>query len=912
MRHVANRLLVAATAWAVITAVQVALADDTASRGSASDPLQADAQPGTPGSGTTTDLLSASFKVTAAAPRVCVPEPTPAMMAAGEPAEGAQPGPPRETPSGNRSADPRRLRSEKFVPGTRQTSLNTTTSYSKRVDNSSDSPVGQTAPAAPSEGGAGSGTSGVTDEYNPAEHPLAPAGNAVRQVHGDLGLSLVMFQQPETGGQPVEVAPRGVAEVPASLLAQVMARAPEVPGAPSETALPPHDAAPQTPAGLLLESPTVQSVKVRRRTTVSLEPNIRGLQAGQIYTLVNGVYWTPARRDLDTVLSNIDPGMIQDVVVIPGPYRVRYGPGFAFIDVTRAPTPRYQSGPESHANLSGSTFTNGGQVYGRATAYGGATNWGYRLSYGHRRGNDYVSGDDTTIPSSYNNRDVWGELGFDINPYQRVEFAYQRLDQTDTEYPGQFFDISFLKTYGFELRLVDEDPAAPWSKLFIEGWYNRTAFRGDTSAKNNPNFPVMQRVDWALDEYFGRNPTDVNTLVNQLNGNTEGALDSSGVRTGVTFGEPTGTQLRLGADYRYVGQVIAEHYVETPDFALHGLPSTFDTNMPHSWLNDPGLYAEWSAPIFERWRASLGGRVDWIATRARTSDLRPDSNLCGDESLVQNDVLYAFYQTNQFELSKTWTLHAGFGHAQRPPTLVERYADGLFLAIVQSGFTRVIGYPSLKPERDWQIDAGISADADWWRGDATFFHAWLPDYITLEDGTVTGFADARLVRFTNTEFATLVGFELQGEMDLFPRLSAFGKMSYVQGQDQEIGAPLPAIPPLDSTVGLRLHDVDKGRRWGIEMAARMVADQDRRGVIRSGPGTVILEEHTGGFTVCNLRGYWNYTENLRLVAGINNLFDRNYQEHLDLRLFGPTGFPLPATRVWTPGITPYFAVDWTY
>jgi iron complex outermembrane receptor protein len=664
---------------------------------------------------------------------------------------------------------------------------------------------------------------------------------------------------------------------------------------------------PVDPGELLQKSSGVQTAKVQRRSPVSMDPNIRGFKAGQVYSLADGVYWTPARRDLDTMLSKIDPGMIQNVIVIPGPYGLRYGPGFAFIDVLREPTPRYDCGFEAHFRTSGSVRTNGGQFYGRETVSGGSANWGFRLSYGHRQGSDYEAGNDLLIPSSYTNRDLWGEISYDLNPYQHIDFAYQRLDQTDTEYPGQFFDIGFLGTYGFELRVVDEDPEAAWSMLSLEGWYNRTNFHGNSDRKNNPSFPVMQRVQWSLDEYFNRDPLDPGPSAAALSANTRGAVASSGFRAAMTFGDPDETQLRLGTDFRYLGQVIEEDFTETPDFD----PPDFSTNMPHSWLRDPGLYAEWSTPLLERWRLALGGRVDWIRTNARASELRPDTSLPGVD-LNQEDVLYAFYLNNEFTLNRDWILRAGFGHAQRPPTLIERYADGLFLGIIQSGFTRVIGDPSLKPERNWQFDVGLSTDREYWRGHANFFHAWIEDYITLEDGVVTDFFDARLVRFTNTDHATLVGGEVAGELDLLPRLSAFGGVSYVDGRDRAISAALPAMPPLDTVLGLRLHDPEKGRRWGIELAARIVNDQDRLGIIRSGGRLTTIEERTPGFTVWHLRSYWNRTENLSLVGGIENLFDKTYQEHLDMRLLGPNGFPYGATRVLSPGFTPYVGVDWVF
>jgi outer membrane receptor protein involved in Fe transport len=657
--------------------------------------------------------------------------------------------------------------------------------------------------------------------------------------------------------------------------------------------------------GLLSQASSVQSVEVQRRSPVSLDPNIRGYKAGQIYSEANGVYWVPARRDLDTMLSKIDPGMIQDVVVLPGPYGLRSGPGLAFIDVLREPTPRHKDGFEAHFDSSGNLRTNGSQLYGRETVYGGSCDWGFRFSYGDRAGSDYRAGNGLNIPSSYHNRDVWGELSYDINPHQHVNFAYQRLDQTNTEYPGQFFDIGYLGTYGFEARVVDEDPAGPWSKFTIEGWYNRTGFRGDTSRKHNPNFPVLERVEFALDELFVQPPG-----TNRLSAATQGALASSGARAAMTLGDPDDTHVNLGVDFRYLEQVIRENYLITQDGAFF---DSFSTNMPHSWLTDPGLYLEWSKPFGDAWTLSLGGRVDLVGTKARASDLRDDTVLPGGASdLAQTDVLYAFYLNNKLKLDEHWTLTGGFGHGQRPPTLIERYADGLFLSSLQSGFTRMIGDPQLQAERDWQLDVGLSAEHENWRGKANFFHAWVNEYITYEDESVVNFADARLLRFVNTDLATLVGFELFGECDLYPRLSPFAKMSYVDGRDRELDAPLPAIPPLDTTVGVRLHNPEKERSWEIELAARIVNDQNRLGTIRLLGTSTTVEERTGGFTVWHLRGYWNYTKNFHLIAGIDNLFDRTYQEHLDLRILGPTGFPAPPTRVWAPGITPYFAVNWIY
>ena len=109
------------------------------------------------------------------------------------------------------------------------------------------------------------------------------------------------------------------------------------------------------------------------------------------------------------------------------------------------------------------------------------------------------------------------------------------------------------------------------------------------------------------------------------------------------------------------------------------------------------------------------------------------------------------------------------GHGQRAPTLIERYADGLFLGIAQSGFTRVIGDPGLDEERATQVDLGLTADYDYWRGRAAVFYSWIDDYITLDGSVVENppFLSARLFRFVNTDQATLAGFDF-GKATLKP------------------------------------------------------------------------------------------------------------------------------------------------
>lgn len=665
---------------------------------------------------------------------------------------------------------------------------------------------------------------------------------------------------------------------------------------------------------LLATSNSIQSIAAQRRAQTAFTPVIRGFKEGQIYTQSDGAYWLPARQDLDTILSKLDPADVQDIVVIEGPYGLRYGPAFSFVDVVRRPTPRYDC-PEIHNRLGLTYQANGSQFYARDAVYGGGSNYGFRFNYGHRLGSDYWDGSWDRIPSSYENRNVLGDIGYDLSPYQHLEFSYQRLDLTNTEYYLQVFDLNLLVTDGWNLRYIDDDPTRPWTRMTLEGWTNRTRFNGDET-------PVAeQRISAAVSNSSQFAAAGVTQGAAVL-GYTDGNVLSSGGRLGFTFGDVEDVHVNTGGDFRYLQQNIDEYFqvvanspAEQSDVDTVFPDGGFVTNQPTSWLRDPGVFAEIGMPI-GFWTPAIGARVDFVDTFVRASELRNNSQLAGN--LERSDTLYAFYLTNDLELDRNWTGHISFGHAQRPPTLTERYADGLFLSVAQSGFTRVIGDPDLGFERNWQMDLGIDCEFDSFRARLNGYHAFVMDYITFRDNVVPALTDARLLNYMNTRYATLAGFSWSCEYDLSDQLTPFATMYYIEGRDMVIHQPLPQMPPLDTRLGVRLHDPNGGGKWGVECFARVVDNQDRLGTIRQGADSLVtIEQATPGFTTWHLRCYYNWTRNMHLIGGIDNVFGKNYLEHLDTRLVGaqstfpPTGV-FPNLYNFRPGFSPYAGFEWVF
>ena len=403
----------------------------------------------------------------------------------------------------------------------------------------------------------------------------------------------------------------------------------------------------------------------------------------------------------------------------------------------------------------------------------------------------------------------------------------------------------------------------------------------------------------------------------------------------MTFGDPDAAHLVAGVDARYLRQGIIENFStrvspNNPDQAdieniiiePTGL-NAFDTRQPTSWMTDPGAFLEATLPVTSYWKVVAGARVDWIHTDAHESELldtNPPSSLPGTFTpqfdLAQDNTTYAFFVNNEVQLDEVWTTDFGFGFAQRPPTLTERYASGLFLVLFQNGFSRVIGNPFLDPERAWQVDVGIRGEGKHTRGGARVFHSWILDYATYEVITINDPTGAILVRGAQSDLATLAGFELYGDWDWTEMVTLFGNAAYIDGRDRGIDAPITGIYPFETRLGIRFHEaVDEGERsrWGIEFFGRLVDDQHRLAAIRnaSGFGTSIVEAPTPSFTVWHLRGLWEAREGLQFTAGVDNLFDRNYLEHLDLRLPAQPQDNLGPLSVFAPGITPYIGFEWT-
>jgi iron complex outermembrane receptor protein len=122
-------------------------------------------------------------------------------------------------------------------------------------------------------------------------------------------------------------------------------------------------------------------------------------------------------------------------------------------------------------------------------------------------------------------------------------------------------------------------------------------------------------------------------------------------------------------------------------------------------------------------------------------------------------------------------------------------------------------------------------------------------------------------------------------------------LAYAWGRNASSGDSLPQIPPLEARVGLEY----KRGAWSAGGLWRVVAPQHRYAL---NEGNVVGKDFgsSAGFGVLSLHAQYDVNASLQLAAGVDNLLDKAYTEHLNLA--GNAGFGFSASSpIVEPGRT---------
>ena len=216
-------------------------------------------------------------------------------------------------------------------------------------------------------------------------------------------------------------------------------------------------------------------------------------------------------------------------------------------------------------------------------------------------------------------------------------------------------------------------------------------------------------------------------------------------------------------------------------------------------------------------------------------------------------------------------ISAGINYSfnKRSHTISEQYAFYIFNRLDSYDY---VGDPYLKNETVNQFELNVLANTGKLRLETSAFGYFFSDYILGEvNESLSAMTEgSRGVKiYQNIPSAKLLGFEQTADYQISSKFRAINNIQYTYGIDN-LGEYLPQIPPLMGSLSIRFSERD------YLLQAETVWAAAQRNV-----NEIYGESQSPSFVVFNLRGSLKLFEALSVDAGVENIFDMLYYEHLD-------------------------------
>jgi iron complex outermembrane receptor protein len=586
---------------------------------------------------------------------------------------------------------------------------------------------------------------------------------------------------------------------------------------------------------------------INRNGAITSVAQYRGLFGNRVNVLIDGISQQEAGpNSMDSPLSYLPASRTKQVSVYRGIAPVRTG--IETIGGTiSAESNHIEFGQtneaEIHGNASAGYASNGHtRQLGLTTAI---TNLHHRLqiSGSADRGDDLDFKDGTIRPSKQD-RDSAG-----------IHYGFQNNGQT----------------FGADIEHLDigenGTPALPMDIVFVRGEHYKLRFGNEIA--NGDNYEVRLRYQ------------DVDHEMNNFSQRTTAAMAQR-------FVTPDVEAYGISASYNHANWTFgfdidqAEHNatVFNPNMAAFFVESFNDVERDRY-----SVFGEWQSELGHGWNVETGiryslvemdaGNVDSFAGLPAAVGMLRDSFNASD--LDQEDHLVDLVATFTRELSNELDVEFGLARKTRAPSYQERY---LWIPLeITAGLAdgnNYVGDVDLDHEVAYQAELGLD-----WRTDRVaisprIFYHHINDYIqgvaVTNNPAVIGVSgvngDTTPLQYSNVD-AKLYGIDTNWLMAISPEWQLDGTISYVRGKRRDTSDDLYRIAPLSARTMLSYVQP----LWRVGFEAETIAKQNKI-------STENDEEKTGGYALFNLSSQYQATSDIVVTAGVNNIFNRSYADHL--------------------------------
>lgn len=632
-------------------------------------------------------------------------------------------------------------------------------------------------------------------------------------------------------------------------------------------------------AEALLEVPGVSASRMSQH---GLDILLRGQSATQLNVLLDGGYihgGCPNRMDPPTSFAFLPS--YDRVVVQKGVQSVLYGlggSGGTILFERDTANKAAQEGIHGSAGISGTSNGAGGTAYVDGLFSNGSA---YLRAYGaYQDADSYEDGDGRVVPSATTKTSGGAAVGYRLDANSGLELNVDLMRADDTLYAGADMDSpkDDMNTYRF--KFWDQKIDGVVSGVKFEAWRSEVDHLMDNySLRTSPTNKAMYRAA----------PSEVNT---------------QGMRLTLTSTPMAALKLNYGMDYQDVSRKgwINNPASATPNAVLGWL-------WPEAEFSSVGGFVEGEYTLSAAQRLKAGLRVDGVNSSVNgslsgsiaTNPMVPVAIRNAAKSDQDNTAVGGLLRYEQ-DIDKELTMFAGISRSVRQPDATERYV----LKAAPTGIAW-IGNPSLDPEVHHQLDVGLSgtSKANKLQWDAVLFYDDVSDYVLRDvNGSTPGGAIAGVSKsstiYRNVD-ATLWGAEVSAQWMFTQGWQTYGSLAYVNAENTTDDRNIAQIPPLNGRVGVDYT----ASVWGAGGRVRFAAQQNNIDTL-SGLDTI----ETPSYGVLDLYGSYTVAKNTILKAGVDNVFDTLYAEHVNRAYSGLFGNP--QDRIYEPGVSFWARVDTTF
>jgi len=509
------------------------------------------------------------------------------------------------------------------------------------------------------------------------------------------------------------------------------------------------------------------------------------------------------------------------------------------------------------------------------------------LFYGNLQAGDSMeSGDGKKIsPTDFSKRQFGTDIRY-AGDNSETGFSYHYTDTQDSGTPALPMDIEYIYSHRASLdgNFMLADWQADWLLGYTDADHGMTNFemrlnsnpekyRRNNAKGKTTNFKVtlgkefsFGEVEFGFDGYLAKHDSVItnpnNAMFEVVNFN-----DVEDNRFGFfaqwqqSF---SNTKLQLGARLKRAESDAGD--VAT-SMAMMSMPAAGSMNSGMG-----GMDSEMNSGM-----SDMNSTMSSMPTMADLAKGLRDNFNNSDRSVADTNLDIAL--STETELSRDLSFYFGVGLKNRAPSYQELY---LWTPMESTGGladgNTYIGDMNLKSETAYQADIGFTYQTPKVMIAPHVFYQNIDNYI---QGTPLGMADksAKMMaqmmagddnplKFTNVD-AKLYGADVNGHYYISDNIQLSAVVSFVRGERRDINDNLYRIAPLNGQFSASYFSDS----WSANLALVMAASQKDVSLTNA-------EQESAGYGVVNLDAQYYFNNELTLRFGIDNLLDKEYQNHL--------------------------------